>query len=118
MLGKRAVRDLFRGLHDGVAQALFQFAQRHVGQRRRFLLHAEGANQRIGHALAADAEILQRTLGLRPPQPVGWHLHGAHRVAFIPMGIAVGGFGHDTLIILAKRLQGHMGCQKTECTLR
>ena len=46
-------------------------AEAHVGLRRGALDDAERPHDRLGHALAADREVLDRALGLRAPVAVG-----------------------------------------------
>ena len=76
-----AVDDFLRGRGDGLAQLAVERAQRHVGRGRRLLQQAERMDQRQRHALAADAEILQRTLRLRAPVMRSGHRDLAHGIA-------------------------------------
>jgi hypothetical protein len=41
-----------------------------------------GSNHFAGDQVSADAEMLQRALGLRPPELVGWHVDLAHPISF------------------------------------
>ncbi len=70
------------------AALLVEAAQLHVGFRRGALDDAEGADQRLRHAVAADLEILQRALGLRAPIAVGGHVDRTEAVGFAA-GLAV-----------------------------
>ena len=81
-------KDFLRGLGNDISHIRRQFAQHFVGQRRRFLLGAECADQREGHALASDIEVLQAALGLPAPIAVDGHFDGAH-------GIGLGAGRHE-----------------------
>ena len=42
------------------------------------------------NTVIADGEVLERTLSLRPPEGLSWHLDWPHAVVFGPSGL-----GHD-----------------------
>src|SRR5882762_4423182 len=62
---------LVGGGGDGVRLLLGELLQLYVHARTRALDERERADQLQGHALAGNAEILERALRLRAPQPVG-----------------------------------------------
>src|SRR5947208_15298643 len=62
---------LAAGGGDGFRLILGELLQLHVHARARALDQRERADQLTGHALAGNAEILERALRLRAPQPVG-----------------------------------------------
>ena len=55
-----------------------------IYQGRRFLYVAVGVVHLLRHLVVADVEVLQAPLGLRPPVPVGRHLHRAQAVELLP----------------------------------
>ena len=75
-----AREHLVRGLHDGLAALLGERAVLHVHDRRRLLHQHQRADERHGHALAGDVEVLPAALRLGAPQPVGGDLDGAEGV--------------------------------------
>jgi hypothetical protein len=86
MIIQTAVDYLLGRLGDRASELFIEDAERHIRQRRSFLLDAESADQGIGHALAADAEVLQRTLRLCAPVTIGRHFDRAEAV-----GLGAGG---------------------------
>jgi hypothetical protein len=72
------------GLADRLAEPRIERAQADIHPRGCELDHAEGANERDRHALAADLEVLQRTLGLRPPIALRRHLDRPEAVGLDP----------------------------------
>jgi len=62
---------LVGGGGDGSRLLLGKLLQFYVHPRARALDHRERSDQLHGHALAGNAEILERALRLRAPQPVG-----------------------------------------------
>ncbi len=76
-----AVDHLLRRRRDRVAEPAVERAQRHVGERSGLLLERERADEGKRHALAADAEILERALRLRSPIALGRDRDRAHAVA-------------------------------------
>src|SRR5690606_17376013 len=57
-------------------------AERAVGERRGLLEDAQRANHGTREVFAADAEVMERPLGLRAPVAVGGDLNRAHAVGF------------------------------------
>ncbi len=86
---------LLGGGDDGVAKAAIEPTDRHVGERGRLLLESERANERHRHALAADAEVFERALRLRPPIAVRGDGDLSHAVA-LDTGVACR--SHDGLL--------------------
>ena len=84
-----AVDHLLRGRRDRARALRVENAERPVHLRRRALDQRHRADQRLRHALLADAEILQRALRLRAPVAVGGDLDRAEGVGF------GAGFRHD-----------------------
>ena len=80
MIVELAVDHLLRGLDDGARAAGVEQAERAVDLGGGALDDAERADQRPRHALGADAEVLDRALGLRAPIAVGRHLDRAEAV--------------------------------------
>ena len=76
--------DLVAGLRDVVRDVGGQLAQLGVGQGCGLLQDAEGAHHRATphECVAADVEVVQRTLGLSAPIAVRGDLNGSHRVGF------------------------------------
>ena len=74
---------LFRGLHDHLRQPRFQPACLLVDQRAGFLHQSVGVVDLDGHAVGAYREMLQRTLGLGAPVPIGGHVDGAEAVELL-----------------------------------
>ena len=70
-----------RGL-DRVGELGVQQAELAIGPRRRALDQPQRVHQRQRHPLPADAEVLQGSLRLRAPQPVGRDGDFAHGVGF------------------------------------
>ena len=68
--------------NDGVRLPFGQTAGLVVDQRARLLHVAVGVVDGLGHAVVADGEVLQRTLGLGAPVAVGRHHDLAHAVEF------------------------------------
>ena len=91
MPGKGAVDHGARGLLDRLRKLRVQKAEALVDPRRGGLDVAEGADDRVRHALrrAADPEILEGPLGLRAPVAVRGDGDLAERISFDA------GFGHD-----------------------
>ena len=87
-----AVDHLARRAGDGGSPAPVEQAELLVGLRRGQLDDAEGAHQRLRHALGADTEVLARALRLRAPVAVGGHVDRAERVGLDAQGCAGGGF--------------------------
>ena len=97
LVGQAAFDHLFRRLADRLADLFRQTAHGKIDPRRRQLLNAQGRDDGRGHGLAADLEVLDGALGLRPPIGLGRHLDLAHGVGFAAGGGRTG------------RLRGH-GC--------
>src|SRR5262245_32597989 len=76
--------DLVGGPYDGLCVVVGQEPQVPVHERARLLEDPEGVDHLAGEALAPDAKVLERALGLRAPVPVGRHLDAAHRVLLDP----------------------------------
>ncbi len=79
---ERTLGHLARCLLDQVGQRAIELAEVAVHRGGRALEKAEGPDQRLGHGLGADVEVVQRALRLRPPVPVGGNLDLPHAVAF------------------------------------
>ena len=71
------------------ARRVVELAQVAVDRGRGSLQDPEAPDERLGHRLGADVEVVQRALGLRPPVAVGGDLDLPHAVAFDP------GAGHE-----------------------
>ena len=79
---ERAGDDLVGRAHDEVALGRVELSEVLVGEGRRLLDDAEGADDRAAEAVAADLEVLQAALRLGAPVLVGAHLDLAHAVGF------------------------------------
>ena len=77
-----ALGHLARRLLDEAGQGLVQLAEVAVDRGRRALEDPEGPDQRLGHRLDADVEVVQGALGLGAPVAVGGDLDLPHAVAF------------------------------------
>ena len=77
-----AVADIVAGIGDCLCLRLRKFAEGVVRGRRRGLQHRKGVNHLARDRLRADAEILQRTLGLRAPEMLCRHTDLTHSVMF------------------------------------
>ena len=75
-----ALDHLVGGPDDRLADLRVEAAEVHVHLGGGALDDAETADDRLGHAFAADREILDRTLGLRAPIAVGRNLDRAEAV--------------------------------------
>ena len=84
MVVEPAGDDLVGRLDDERGLTLVELAECAVGQGRRFLDEAEGADDGRWEPVVADPEIFERALGLCASVPVGGNLDGAHGVAFKP----------------------------------
>src|SRR5690242_8860518 len=93
-----AGEDLVARLHDQPAALVVEPGDPAVGDRAGLLQHRVGGDHLGRHALAPDAEMLDRALRLRAPQLVGRDLDHAQAV-----GLASGA-GHCWLL---KWLHGH-----------
>ena len=71
--------------NDGVLLPFGETAGLVIDQRARLLDVAIGVVDGLGHAVVADREMLQRTLGLGAPIAVGWRLDLAHAVEFLAL---------------------------------
>ena len=86
-----AGQHLIGGGVDGLGLLGIQQTQGMV-HRGRCLLHLRQRGNDLARLLfAADVEVLQRTLGLGPPEPVGRNVDGAEGVFFLARGLAGGG---------------------------
>ncbi len=85
---KLPVHDLVGRRGDRLGRSLVETAKLQIGQRRRFLHQRHGADQRPGHVLVADLEVLPRAFGLGAPIAVAGHLDRAESV---PFGAGCGG---------------------------
>ena len=90
MIVELAVDDLAGSGANGIGEVPVELAEVLVRGRGGVLDHAEGAEDGAGHALAADAEVLERALGLGAPVAIGGDLDGPHRVG---LGAGVGHVG-------------------------
>ncbi len=90
---ERAGDDLVGRAHDEVALGRVELAQVLVGERRRLLHDAEGADDGATEAVAADLEVLQAALRLGAPVLVRAHFDLAHAV-----GLDAHVHGWDALI--------------------
>ncbi|MCY1429728.1 hypothetical protein D9M71_456580 [compost metagenome] len=75
-------QQFLAGGDDGAADFRIDLFQRDVGPGGSRLGQQQGADERQRHALAADREVVHRTLGLRPIQRGGGHRQFTHAVAF------------------------------------
>ena len=75
---------LGRRLLDEDGQLVTELAQVAVHLGRGTLEDAEGPDDRLGHGLGADVEVMQRALCLCPPIPVRRDLYLSHAVALHP----------------------------------
>ena len=82
MLVELAVGDLFRGGGNGIGELAVDQLHVLVHEGGRHLHEAERPHDRLRHPLAADAEVLERALGLGAPVAVGDHFDRAERVGF------------------------------------
>ncbi len=80
MVVELALDHLARGADDGIGPALVEQAEFNVGLRCGELDDAERMHERDRHAVDADAKILARALGLRPPIAIGGDLDGTKTV--------------------------------------
>ena len=80
MIVELALDHLARGADDGVGAALVEQAELEVGLCGRKLDDAERMHERDRHAVDADAEILARAFGLRPPIAIGGDFDGTETV--------------------------------------
>ena len=76
------VADIATGVGDGLCLRLRKLAEGVVRGRRRGLQGRKGVNHLARDRLRADAEILQRTLGLRAPEMLCRHTDLTHSVMF------------------------------------
>src|SRR5688572_9136854 len=81
MIVELGVDHLLRGLGDGAGALSVDQLERQVHLGRGALDDAKRADQRPRHALGADPEVLNGTLGLRAPVAVGCDLDRAEGVA-------------------------------------
>ena len=77
-----AVGDVLRGCDDGAGALAVERAEIAVDLGGGALDQAERAHDLDRHALGADAEIVQRALGLRAPELVGGNIERAEGVGF------------------------------------
>ena len=82
MIVELAVDDLLRRLDDGFGAARVERAELAIGLRRGALDDGQRADDRQRHALVADAEIVARALGLRPPIAIGRYFDRPEGVGF------------------------------------
>ena len=88
--GETSREPFVRRGHDRVRRLLRQRAQRRVDARRRSLDDQERPDQRLRHLLRGDAEMLERALRLRAPEPIGRDFDRSERVVLDACGM----FGH------------------------
>ena len=79
-----AGEDLVADAHDQIVPLLVEPPALVVGDGGGALQDRVGADHLARHQVVADAEILQRALGLRAPQPVGGNRNLPEAVAFDP----------------------------------
>jgi hypothetical protein len=60
--------------------SLWKFTQIVVDQRRRLFQNGKSSDQLRRHAVFANREVVQRTLGLRSPVMVGWDRNLPHAI--------------------------------------
>ena len=77
-----AVQDLLCRLHDGVREFRLEQPQVPIDLRGRTLEQRERQDENRVGSPAADLEVVDRALRLRPPQRIRGHLHLTHRVLF------------------------------------
>ena len=99
MLVELAVGDVLRHRDDGLGAPVVERAEIAIDLRRGALDQAERAHDLDRHAFAADAEIMQRALGLRAPELVGGDIQRPEGVAFDAGFLAgfAGLLGHDRM---------------------
>src|SRR6478736_6271060 len=88
MVVEAAVDHLARRAGDGAGAALVEQAELAVGLCGGKLDDPERVHERDRHAVLPDAEILQRTLGLRAPIAIGGNLD---RTKTVGLGAGCGG---------------------------
>ena len=84
VLVEPAFDHLVGGLDDGLRLLRSEQAELAVDEGGRLLDQPEGPDHLAGEALAPDLEVVERSLGLRPPVAIRGHLDGAHAVGFLP----------------------------------
>ena len=113
LVGQLPVGHLLRGAGDGVPDFGVEHAQPHVDPGGRELDDAQRPDQRRGHALAADLEVLQRALRLGTPVAVRLDLDRTEGVGLDANRSRV---GHATAPILPRpsprECPGRSGCQE------
>ena len=99
MLVELAVGDVLRHRDDGPGAPGVERAEIAVDLGRGALDQAERVHDLDRHAFAADAEIVQRALGLRAPEFVGGDIERPEGVAFGTGFLTrfAGLFGHDRM---------------------
>src|SRR5690348_13668 len=90
MVDQGAVDHFLGGIYDRLADLGVDGAQLDIGLGGGLFLDAEGADQRGRHALSADLEVLERTLGLSAPVPVGRYLNRTEAVGLCAKSWRVG----------------------------
>jgi hypothetical protein len=70
------------GADDGAGAARVEQSELAIGFRRRALDDGQRRDDRARHKLVADAEIVARALGLRPPVAIGRHFDRPERCRF------------------------------------
>ena len=97
VVGEAAVDDLVGGAGDGVDELAVEHPELSVDDGRGLLDDAERPDDRQRHAVGTDSEVLQRSLGLRPPVAIGGHLD---RTEGIGLGAVFGQLGHNAALPL------------------
>src|SRR3984893_7908183 len=107
-------QDLVAGLQDQPGHQVVEPPTRMIGVGRRLFQYCIGGDHLPRDQVLADAEMLQRALGLRSPQLVSGHLHHAQTVGFSA------NFGHGTALrywegLQAARVSGMTESERTPC---
>ena len=92
-----AGQDLVADLHDQAVRLVVEPLAGMVGVGRRLLQDGVGGDHLARDQVLADAEMLERPLGLRAPQLVGRHAHFAETVgllAYVCHGSPLSGLRH------------------------
>jgi hypothetical protein len=78
-----AGQDLVAHLDDQPVRLVVEPLAVVVGVGRRLLQDGVGGDHLARDEILADAEMLERPLGLRAPQFIGWHAHFAKAVGLL-----------------------------------
>jgi len=79
-----AGEDLVTDLNDEIMTFVIEALSREVRVRGSFFQNGIGGDHLAGHQVFADAEVFERTLGLRTPQLVGGYAHFSEAISLLP----------------------------------